>query len=132
MSNQESKKFRDMLQDIFRKLNSLAERCQSLEVGYRFLSLSDVHVGTNYVMISSDVYIGITSTGTIRAVTLVNANTCVSGRIVVVKDEGGGAAAFNITVTPAAGTIDGAANKVINTNYGVLRFISNGTNWFTW
>ncbi len=44
----------------------------------------------------------------------------------------GGAATNNITVTPQTGTIDGAANVVINTNYGSVRTYSDGTNWFTY
>lgn len=49
--------------------------------------------------------------------------------IVVVKDGKGDAAANNITVTPAVGTVDGAANAVINANYGRLWFVFDGTNW---
>ena len=55
-----------------------------------------------------------------------------AGLAIMIKDESGAAGTNNITVTPASGTIDGAANKVINTNYGILRVYSNGTNWFTW
>lgn len=49
------------------------------------------------------------------------------GRRVVVKDEAGTAGSSTITV---AGTIDGATNKTITTNYGSLHLISDGTNWF--
>lgn len=73
--------------------------------------------------------VGVTSTASARAYTL-PAQT--AGLAIVVKDESGAAATNNITVTPASGTIDGAANKVINTNFGVLRLYSNATNWFTW
>lgn len=57
------------------------------------------------------------------------------GQCIVVKDEGGTAGTNNITVSFVSGaTIDGAASKVINTNFGVLRlYNSNGGNkWFTW
>lgn len=74
--------------------------------------------------------IGITSTGTPRAITL-ESDTNVSGHIIIVKDEGGGAGTDNITITPESGTIDGASNYVINTNYGVMRAYGTGTNWFT-
>lgn len=43
------------------------------------------------------------------------------GRTIIVKDTKGDAATNNITITPAAGTIDGAASLVINTNRGVAR-----------
>lgn len=42
----------------------------------------------------------------------------ISSRAVVVKDIDGNAAANNITLT---GTVDGVANPVINTNFGVFR-----------
>jgi hypothetical protein len=51
------------------------------------------------------------------------------GRRVSVKDGKGDAAANNITVVPAAGTIDGAANVILNTNYGRAEFQYNGTEW---
>lgn len=52
-----------------------------------------------------------------------------TGKRVTIKDGKGDAATNNITVTPAAGNIDGAANSVINTNYGSRTFIYNGTQW---
>lgn len=48
---------------------------------------------------------------------------------ITIKDGKGDAAANNITITPAAGTIDGAATYVINANYGVITLIHNGTEW---
>jgi hypothetical protein len=74
--------------------------------------------------------LGVTSTGANRAITL-EADTNVAGHIVIIKDEGGGANANNITVTPESGTIDGAASAAITANYGVLRLYGNGTNWFS-
>lgn len=53
----------------------------------------------------------------------------VSGQVFVVKDGKGDAAANNITITPAAGTIDGAATNVISTNYGKVSLLYNGTQW---
>lgn len=47
---------------------------------------------------------------------------CKSGRPVVFKDVLGNAAANNITLT---GTVDGVANPVINTNFGVMRVYKN-------
>ena len=76
----------------------------------------------NYTLTDSDVYLGCDGGHTI---TLAGA---LSGRRVTIKDEAGTAGASAITVT---GTVDGAANPTISTNYGVIRLISNGTNWFT-
>lgn len=49
-----------------------------------------------------------------------------------IKDQRGNAATFNITLTPAgAETIDGAATKVISTNYGEVAVRSTGSAWVT-
>ncbi len=50
-------------------------------------------------------------------------------RYVHIKDKGN-AEANNITITPASGTIDGSASLVINSNYGSVTLVSDGTNWF--
>ena len=79
---------------------------------------------------SFDRIIGMDSTGGVRSVTLTTAETF-KGRTFVVKDEGGHAAANNITVdTEGAQTIDGAATDVINTNFGSASYYCDGTNWF--
>ena len=66
----------------------------------------------------------------------VGANTAVSlpatpptGMVVIIKDAKGDGSTHNITVTPAAGTIDGAATNVISTNYGKATYEYNGTQW---
>ena len=46
-----------------------------------------------------------------------------------IKDSVGTASSFNITVTPAAGNIDGAGSYVININYGSVDVVYNGTSW---
>lgn len=45
------------------------------------------------------------------------------------KDGKGDAATNNMTITPAAGNIDGAPNFVMNNNYQANKFIYNGTEW---
>lgn len=54
-------------------------------------------------------------------------------RMIVIKDSTGSAGANAITIAASGGNfIDGAGPATINTNYGYLRFFSNGTNtWFT-
>jgi hypothetical protein len=53
------------------------------------------------------------------------------GRVYIIKDESGGAAAHRVTVKASAGeTIDGEGTQTIETNHGVLRLISSGTGWF--
>jgi len=51
----------------------------------------------------------------------------------IIKDESGGAAANNITINCfGADTIEGVTNKIINSNYGVLRLVRGPTQWFLW
>lgn len=70
-----------------------------------------------------------TSTGAV-SLTLPSAQ-CVDGRIIVIKDSGGAAVDNNITIeTEGSETIDGSATKVISSNYGSVKLISNGANWF--
>ena len=62
----------------------------------------------------------------------IQANAEVRGAIKRIKDKAGNAGINNITITPnAGGTIDGAPNYVINTNYGAVTIYSDGSNnWF--
>lgn len=54
----------------------------------------------------------------------------VLGATYTIKDGLGLASpATPITITATAGTIDGAATAVINTPYGSLTFVYNGTQW---
>lgn len=88
----------------------------------------------NYTILATDpIYIAVTSTAAPRTITLPAASGVPAGRTFTIKDESGGAATNNITVTRAGSdTIDGATTKVINTNYGVTTVYSDGTSkWFT-
>jgi hypothetical protein len=85
----------------------------------------------NYTVLLTDQIVSYTSLTAGRTVTALSAATAGAGYILIVKDEAGGAATNNITITPTSGNIDGAASKVINTNYGTVTIYSNGTNWFT-
>jgi hypothetical protein len=85
----------------------------------------------NYTILSTDYLIVYTSLTTGRTATLPTA-VSITGREYVVKDETGSAGTNNITIATTGGqTIDGAATKVINANYGVVKVYSNGANWFT-
>lgn len=54
----------------------------------------------------------------------------ITGRVFNIKDGLGLASpATPITITPAAGTIDGAANAIINTPFGSLTLVYSGTKW---
>lgn len=77
--------------------------------------------------------VGVTNTAAPRTITL-STDDLEAGRVIIIKDESGGAGTNNITVTaqnPGTNKIDGANTQVISTNYGVLRVYGNGTHWFT-
>lgn len=54
-----------------------------------------------------------------------------TGMYIIIKDSKGDAATNHITVTPAEGTIDGAATVVIDANYGSWKGVYNGSSWST-
>jgi hypothetical protein len=63
-------------------------------------------------------------------ITLPSAASAGAGFEYIVKDGPGNAATNNITIaTTSSQTIDGASSVVIDDDYGVRGFVSNGTNW---
>jgi hypothetical protein len=84
----------------------------------------------NYTATSSNYLIGFTAISTGRTVTLPAAST-MTNKTIIIKDESGSAGTYNITVDgDGSETIDGAATKVINVNFGSITIYSNGSNWF--
>jgi hypothetical protein len=81
---------------------------------------------TPYVVTATDYFIASDSSAAIKTVQLPDAPA--TGRVFVVKDYTGSAAAFNITVTTVGGAvlIDGAASYVLNTNYQSVQVIFDG------
>ena len=60
----------------------------------------------------------------------VNLPAGVAGQVFYIKDGLGLATpATPITITPAAGTIDGAATATVNAPYGSLTLVYSGTQW---
>lgn len=60
----------------------------------------------------------------------VNLPAGVTGQVFYIKDGLGLAApATPITITPAAGTVDGSATATIDAPYGSLTLVYNGTQW---
>jgi hypothetical protein len=79
-----------------------------------------------YTTLTTD-YVILVDTGAARTINLIA--TPDTGRTYRIKDNVGTGAAFNITITPAAGTIDGAASYVVNTNWGSVDVVYQGTSW---
>ncbi len=79
-----------------------------------------------YTTLTTD-YVILVDTASARTINLVASP--VTGTTYRIKDNVGTGAANNITITPAAGTIDGAASFVINTNWGSVDCVYQGTSW---
>jgi len=82
----------------------------------------------NYTILTTDYIVAYPALTAARSVTLPSSGVT-TGQEFIIKDESGNAGTYNITVV---GTIDGAANKVLNTAYGTVRLYYNGTGWFTY
>lgn len=81
----------------------------------------------NYTQVATDYLIALTANTSAHTITLITTGIK-TGQHIIVKDESGVAGTNNITI---AGTIDGAANKVINSNYGDVRLYYSGSAYFT-
>lgn len=79
--------------------------------------------------VESILHVTYTATGAVT-ITIASADI-IDGRRIIIKDAGGNAGTNNITITPASGTIDGAASATISTNYGKAKLYSDGSNLFT-
>lgn len=79
-----------------------------------------------YTTLSTDYVIAV-DTSLARTINLISSPA--TGRAYRIKDVTGSGAANNITITPAAGTIDGAASFIMNTNYASADFVYTGTSW---
>jgi len=84
---------------------------------------------TPYVVLTTDLYLSVDSSGGAITVQLPNAAT--SGKVYIVKDRTGSAATNNITVTTVGGAvnIDGATTFVMNTAYESINVIGNGSTY---
>jgi len=84
---------------------------------------------TPYVVLTTDEYLSVDSSGGAITVQLPNAATL--GRVFIIKDRTGSAAASNITVTTVGGAvnIDGATTFVMNTNRESINVIGNATSY---
>lgn len=82
-----------------------------------------------YVVLTTDQYISVDSSG--GAITIQLPNAATSGQYFIVKDRTGSAATNNITVTTVGGivNIDGATSFVMNTAYEAVSVMGNGTSY---
>lgn len=83
-------------------------------------------VTSSYTATSSDYVLGVTASA---ALTITLPASPTTGKLYVIKDEGGNCATNNITVTSTA-NIDGASTFVMNNSYGSLTVYFSGTTYF--
>jgi len=81
-----------------------------------------------YVQLAANRIMGLTNITGTQGVTLLAASALSAGDTITVKNQT--AATDVITLTPAAGLIDGAASYVINTAYGYVTLYSDGSNYY--
>ena len=88
-----------------------------------------VYVSAKSTAFTADVgFTYLINNGTAVTVTLPSA---VTNAAIVFKDSAGTAATNNITINRAdSATIDVATSQTISSNYGSMKLISDGTNWF--
>jgi len=114
----------------------------STEAGYLAGTTSDIQTQLNSKVAITDVF----SLNSVSGVSSLTANEsyivntsggtasltlpAVASDIFVRIKDNGSANSNNITVTPASGTIDGSASHVINSDYGSVTVVCDGTNWF--
>lgn len=90
------------------------------------------YTGASTIVVANESLILVNkAVGAATAVTLPAPGAAGGKRAVWVIDKLGDAATNNITVTPASGTINGAANHVISENFGGQLYLDNGTEWET-
>ena len=88
-----------------------------------------IPTAVSYPVLTSDVIIGVTSTSSARTITMPNSGMT-TGQRWTIKDESGGAATHNITISGNGADIDGSTTYVMNSNYQAVDIYWNGTNFF--
>lgn len=101
---------------------------RALRVSNIILELTGVAFADSpYIAFSTDYYLTVNSSGGAVVIRLPDAPA--AGKTFVIKDSKGSAAANNITITTVGGVvdIDAAPTYVINTNYGSVQVLFDGT-----
>jgi hypothetical protein len=86
---------------------------------------------TNYSVLTTDRYVGLTATLTaVRTLTLPAAASVPGGRLVTIQDEAGGISpsSYHSIVPTGSDTIDGRASFINKAKFGGVSFRSNGSN----
>jgi hypothetical protein len=86
-------------------------------------------VSANYTATAADNTLLVNTTGGAYTITLPTA-TGFAGRIYTIKKIGTGGIDNQLTITPAAGTIDGGANYIIYNDWTYVTLQTDGSNWY--
>lgn len=89
----------------------------------------------DYVILSTDRYVGLASITASRVFTLPAANSVNAGQTLIVADESGSLVSGSITATiqrAGADTVDGATSFVLGFPYALVVFVSDGTAKWTY
>jgi hypothetical protein len=99
-----------------------------LEWAYKHFAPRTSITSASYAAVSSDAILAVDYAGTV-SITLPSP---ASGKVLIIKDEGGNAGSNTITINSnSSEVIDGASNITITTNFDSVTLISNGTDWFS-
>ena len=106
-----------------KKIHSIANRQQS--------KVKRTAVTSDYSVLSSDYIIGVDSSSGSLTVTLPSASSVNTGRLLIIKDEGGLSGSSKRITIAASGsqTIDGASTVALKTNYSCIQIYSTGSGW---
>jgi len=89
------------------------------------VTVTDVATAT-YTALATDYFLCVLTVGPVT----ITLPTGILGTVYIVKDCGGLAATNPITVQGTGGQlVDGSASATVNTNFGSLTFIFDGTEW---
>ncbi len=95
------------------------------------ITVSTATYGLNESSNYPEVILHVTRTATGTCVITIDTDMLSNDSQITIKDAGGGAASFNITVqTEGAENIDGAATAVISGNYDSITLYNDDSNWF--
>ena len=89
-------------------------------------------VNSNYSILSSDYYIGVTDLSSSRTVTLPSAAVVGAGKVYVVKDHSGDANQSHYVIVAASGSekVDGGSSFELKAAYESVILVSDGSDWF--
>ena len=117
---------------------SAANRPRDLHIGRNITAAGGLRLNrtavadSDYTILTSDYYIGVSSLTVTRTLTLPTAASAGDGKIFVIKDESGSASgSVKITIDgDGAETIDGVATYDIDLAYDSITLMCSGTAWF--